>query len=625
MMRESLFRGKRSNSSAGSAFTDPIQGTLLLDVARGSLRYNSPTFCGVCSPEDRNNDDVFTKVTYFRPTKDLGSHTVVAGYDRFNDVRKANNHQSGSDYRILGTTTIVRGADIFPQWQPGSTLLQYNPIFSNSLGTKFVTHSLFVNDNWRLNTRLTFDLGLRWDKNHGVDSAGALVAKDSAFSPRFGVIWDPNGDGKWSLSASFARYTAAIANSIADATSAAGNAGTFQWAYQGPAINPDSNATTLVSSADAIRQAFAWCHADSRGLCTSAAPTSSSVPGISVRVSNGLKSPGVIALAGGVSRQLSDRAVVRADYSYRDYRDFYSQRIDTTTGMVSDEFGTPYDLAIIENTNDLKRRYSGVTVSAAYRFATRTDNGGNYTLSRLWGNFEGENAGSGPIFADVFQYPEYRQLSWYAPEGDLAADQRHRSSLWINYGVAKVDGLVLSLLQDLASGLPYGAGGGNPNGQIGFSASAAVNAIPFVTNPGYVTPQGGSRESYYYTARDAFRTAASRRTDFAASYNYKFGPAARKAEAFVQAQIINLFNTQDLCGCGAADVFTNSGAVFVSRIGSGVLNPALNPTTQQAFNPLTTAPVRGVNWNYAANFGTPLNRLAFTTPRTFRMTFGLRF
>jgi hypothetical protein len=39
---------------SGSAFTDRINGTLLLDRARGG-RYWSPTFCGVCDPEKRDN------------------------------------------------------------------------------------------------------------------------------------------------------------------------------------------------------------------------------------------------------------------------------------------------------------------------------------------------------------------------------------------------------------------------------------------------------------------------------------------------------------------------------------------------------------------------------------------
>ena len=56
----------------------------------------------------------------------------------------------------------------------------------------------------------------------------------------------------------------------------------------------------------------------------------------------------------------------------------------------------------------------------------RTDIGGNYTLSRLWGNFDGENVASGPVSSSAFQYPEYTQASWNIPDGDLSSDQRHR-------------------------------------------------------------------------------------------------------------------------------------------------------------------------------------------------------
>ena len=130
-----------------------------------------------------------------------------------------------------------------------------------------------------------------------------------------------------------------------------------------------------------------------------------------MKIPNGLNSPYVLAYAAGVSRQLGGRAVVRADYSYRDYRDFYSARIDTSTGTVADPLGGQKDdLAIVENTNNLTRRYSGVTVSATYRASARTEIGGNYTLSRLWGNFDGENSSAGPLTTDVFQYPEYKQL-----------------------------------------------------------------------------------------------------------------------------------------------------------------------------------------------------------------------
>ena len=610
---------------SGSHFTDLSKGTLLQDRARGG-RYWSPTFCGVCDPEKRDNDNENIKATYFKSTSGSGSHQMVFGYDTFNDKRFANNHQSGSDYRINGTTTIIRGtgadAVVYPQWLPGaSTILQYNPIATSSLGTQFRTHSLFYNDQWRMNPRLTLNLGVRYDKNHGADSGGHVVANDSAVSPRVGLVWDPRGNGDWSISASASKYVAGINNGIADSSSAAGNPATIRWTYSGPAINPDANAAALVGSAAAIQQMFNWCAPDARGYCTVAGPSATSLPDVSVKIPNGLSSPNVLAYAFGLSRQIGNRAVVRADYSFRDYKDFYSQRIDRSTGTITDAFGNVADLAVVENTNDLKRRYSGVTVSANYRFSATTTVGGNYTLSRLWGDFDGENVASGPLTSSDFQYPEYRQPSWYRPEGNLSADQRHRSTLWLNYGVPRIDGLTLSLLQDLASGLPYGAVGTVDARSFVAASSPAVAAA-------YATPQGDSSETFYYTARDAFRTEASRRSDFAASYSRGVGSGPRKPTLYVQAQVLNIFNQQELCGCGGT-IFANGGNAQLNTIqggstGEGVLTP-LNTATLARFNPLTTTPVPGTNWNYNANFGAPKNRFAFTSPRAFRLTFGVRF
>ena len=156
-------------------------------------------------------------------------------------------------------------------------------------------------------------------------------------------------------------------------------------------------------------------------------------------------------------------------------------------------------------------------------------------------------------------------------------------------------------------------------------------ARPFVSPSvaaAYATPQGAASETYYYTARDAFRTEASRRTDFAANYSLGIGVGPRKVTAFVQAQLLNVFNQQALCGCGGT-IFQNGGNAQLNTIqggsaGESVLTP-LNTATLARFDPLTTTPVLGTNWNYNANFGTPKNRFAFTSPRAFRLTFGVRF
>ena len=531
---------------SGATSTDLIDGTLLIDSARGNLRYWSPTFCGVCDHgEARQRRSV--REGHLRPV-DAGQRDrtrCIFGYDTFNDKRFANNHQSGSDYRILGTSTIIRGTDIYPRWLPGSTTIQYNPITIGSEGTNFRTNALFVNDNWRWTDRVTVNLGLRWDKNQGKDSAGRTVADDSAFSPRVGVVWDPTGQGLWAITGSFAKYVAGLNNSIADSSSAAGNPATIQYTLSGPG---DQSGRERRHARHVGRRAAAAVrvvqrqrrHEHDAGGLVGAGRLGADSELADVARTCARTRPGSAVSS-------TSRAVLRADYSFRDYRDFYSSRIDRSTGIVVDQFGNRADLAIIENTNDLKRRYSGVTVSGRYRINSRSDAGGSYTLSRLWGNFDGENTASGPLTTDLFQYPEYREASWFAPEGDLAADQRHRATFWFNYGVPKIEGLTISVLQDLATGVPYGAGGGLASGQSGFSASAVVDARPYVPDLGYATPQGGD-------ARDLLlhgERCVSHRDVAPHGHGAQLQPiacrAADRLEAFVQAQMLNIFNVQDLC------------------------------------------------------------------------------
>jgi hypothetical protein len=89
-------------------------------------------------------------------------------------------------------------------------------------------------------------------------------------------------------------------------------------------------------------------------------------------------------------------------------------------------------------------------------------------------------------------------------------------------------------------------------------------------------------------------------------------------------QVINLFNQFQLCGCGGS-VSASGGAVSASRIDQTIRTSVTTPSLYQSFNPFTTAPVQGVNWDYAPTFGTAVNRMAYTSPRALRLTFGVRF
>jgi hypothetical protein len=430
--------------------------------------------------------------------------------------------------------------------------------------------------------------------------------------------------------ASASRYVAAVSNSIADSSSKAGNPQTWQYLYTGPSIN--AGGVPAVSTADAVRAVFNWFQAASGcrpqddacrpNLPTNGAPT---LPGVSTFISEDLTTPNNWEYAAGINRQFGARAAIRADYIFRDYRDFYTNQTDLTTGQVSNELGQVFDRTYIVNTNDLKRRYHGLSTQGTYRFGTRSDIGVIYTLSRAWGNIEGETVQNGPTSfgalintatqpsSGPFQYPEYKQESWNHPEGDLAIDQRHRARLWVNYGVPRVEGLTLSVLQTLESGVPYYAATMN-----------GVDPRPYVSNPGYRTPPTGSQTIYFFQPRDTFRLEGQKRTDFAANYDYNLNVGARRVGLFVQAQVINLFNQFQLCGCGAS-VFANGGFAQSRFIDQTVRTNVTHPALYRAFNPFTETPVQGVNWDYGPTFGKALSRFAYTSPRMFRVTFGARF
>ena len=91
-----------------------------------------------------------------------------------------------------------------------------------------------------------------------------------------------------------------------------------------------------------------------------------------------------------------------------------------------------------------------------------------------------------------------------------------------------------------------------------------------------------------------------KRTDFAANYTYISALARRTFELFVQAQVINLFNQFQLCGCGRQRV-RQPGRWQRRRPQHRSTHRIRRSTPRRLyapFNPFTTTPVEGVNWDY---------------------------
>jgi outer membrane receptor for ferrienterochelin and colicin len=589
-----------ATDNTGSQFTDLVKGTLMFDRSRGNARFNSPTFCAVCGNgwhEERNNWDWFVKLGYFASTDKLGSHSLVLGFDNFKESRKVDNYQSGSGYRVYATKTYIADTSdrtIYPVID-GNSYIQYTPLVAPSVGSDIRTYSLFVNDQWRYNSRLTFNIGFRFDKNNSKDQGGVPVLEDSQWSPRLGVSWDIKGDSTWIANAGFARYVMGVNGAVVDSGSSGGRTASYSWTYAGPGLNTTCTAPNCLKIADILPQVFAWFDTIG-GINNTKYRSAPSIPGVTTEV-RGATAPSSNEVTAGLARGLGGtRGTLRVDYVYRTYQDMYGSFVDLTTGTVTDPTGRTYNKEIVKNTTDATRWYHAVTVVGDYRFR-RVTLGGNYTLSYSKGNNDGENVGSGPIMSTINTYPEYKRESWWWPTGYMGNDQRHKARVYASWllPVSRTLGqMTIGIMQRADSGGPY---------DIRF----AVNPTSYIVNPGYISPP--TSLDYYIDGRGPLRTDSMYSTDLSFVWTKSLRGSL---EVFFRGLVYNIFNGQAVV---SVDTTVNSNS------SPGSYTAASLP----AFDLYTTAPIYDVNYRYGPNFGQPTAPSSYQSPRTASFSFGVRF
>jgi hypothetical protein len=598
--------------SGGLGKDDPINGTEIIVYGYG--RAGAGTFCGECDDEKRDMENWLAKGSLFLGGSS-GTHDIVFGVDSYNDMRLSNNYQTPSNFRVY----IYEG----PAYLDGTFYpvvgdyaeIDYWPIFNLSRGTNYKTNSAYVNDTWRLSPKWTVSLGLRYDQNDGVDGSGAKVTDDSRVSPRLGASWDINGDGNWVVHASAARYVQAIANTVASR----GGAGVPSWIgheYMGPRINmdaegnqcgPDHPELCMYTSPEAMQIMFDWFESVGGISNTDLWYYQPAIRGVNEVVED-LKSPYADEFTIGFTKRLGTKGLLRADYVRREFHDFYATKRDLSTGIVewTDEIaagviiGADFDLGVVVNEDSkLNREYDGLHTAFQYRLNDRLQIGGTYSLSRAYGNFNGETSGSGPVTSGILDYPEYNTVGYY-DEGDLAIDMRHKLRAWLSWDFISTSrwNLNVSWLENFSSGQPYGATG-TVLGGGGYDW--------WFEDPGYLSPPLWT--SYRFAPRDAFMTDDVHRTDLALNFSFFIG---RSLEIFLQPEVINLFNED-----AVVDVNTR---VLTRSYGC-------SSDVCQYFNPFdpTYTPVEGLDYEFSDEFGQPENDGDFQTPRTFRFSVGFRF
>jgi outer membrane receptor for ferrienterochelin and colicin len=590
----------------GARDTDIVKGTLMFDRSRGSARFNSSTFCAVCAPggwhEERNNWDWFVKFGYFLSTTKTGSHSFVFGFDNFKESRMVDNYQSGSGYRVYVTRTLLADTPdrtIFPvvDTAGNSSYMQYTPLVEPSKGSDIRTYSGFVNDQWRLNNRVSFNVGLRFDLNRSKDQGGVPVLKDQQWSPRLGVTYDVRGDGKWIANAGFARYVMGVNGAVVDSGSKGGRTASYSWTYRGPTFNLACTPPACLTAADILPQMFAWFESNG-GINNTTYRSAPSIPGVTTHVDTDQSlAPSSLEYTVGLGRELGQRGTVRVDYVHRQYHDMYGSYIDTTTGKVTDPTGRSYDAVSVHNTPDAQRWYDGVTAAATYRATPQITFGGNYTLSYAKGNNDGENVGSGPIMASINEFPEYKQQAWNWPTGYMMNDQRHKARLYANWLLPvnpSVGGFTIGAIERINTGTPY---------DIAFGVANQA----YVTNPGYLSPP--STVTYYIDGRGPLRMETMYATDLSFVWTRKLHGSL---ELFFRGLVYNVFNGQTVM---SVDTTVNSAA-----------SPGSYPASAfKTFNPFTTPAELDVHYKYGPIFGQPTQPSDYQNSRSFECSFGIRF
>ncbi len=594
-----LSRRRRAPTGLGARTTDLVGGTVLRDGSRGGVGWNSPFLCAVCGvapgelrKAEEGDRGAAAKASGLVSRPRAGAHHLVVGGEIFEELRKSNSFQSGSGFNVTATAARLVNGEIHPVFLPGgSTIIEWTPILELSEGSRFRTSSAFVNDSWRIGGRWSGNLGLRWDADDSRDQSGSAVGTSDAWSPRLAAVFDPRGDGTWTIDAGFARYLAALDFHMGDSGASAGRPARYAFTYGGPEVNAGPG-SELVSTDQALAALFDWFFAN--GGTSRPLRQAPRIPGLNRRVGRDLRPPTSDETTLGVTRRFGSRGFARLAGVRREFSDQYSERADTSTGQVADPAsGRLFDLRLVENNHRVERTYEALLAQIDLRLRPELRLAGSYTLSATRGNFDGDD-GVQPE-ADLVFFPEYGDESWRAPSGSVRSDQRHRARLWAIYDLPLPERwgwLSVSALERLDSGQAW-------------SVAGQVDSRPYVVNPGYVGPP--ARVPYYFAGRGTRRAETAVATDLSLNYAIPL-PRFQEAEFFARIVVVNLFDQSAQTRPGNTTVLT-----------------AANDPRYLPFDPFNEQPVRGVHWDTAPGFGEALSANDFAPPRSWSVSFGLRF
>jgi len=572
--------GGTSTAMADSPFFTMTQGG-------GNYLYNAPYF-DANDPEDRNNRQFTANLSY--SASKAGRHDFKGGWEWFRSTRTGGNSQSATSYVFAadyvedasGNPVFDSNGYIIPVFVPGDTQVQHW-MATRGANLDVDTHSFFIQDHWVPTTKLSFDLGLRYERAKSHSTGGIIGVDTSTLVPRLAAAIDPKGNGKTVFHVTYAHYSGRYNDTQVGANSAVGNPALTTGVYTGP----PGQGRTFAPGIDPANYAT----------------TSGTFPTDNVFMEPGLSSPVTKEFTVSGGTQLGGRGSMQVTYVWRAMSNFIEDFIDIkngTTHVVKDgtDFGT-FTNIVYRNTDVPKRDYQGLVFQADYRLRPNWHVAGNYTLQlKNDGNFSGENANQPGISSNYGDYPVpgYPSILTRAyPDGRLYDYQQSKVRLWTIYmlNLNRMGRVSLSGLLRADSALTYSLTAASV--PLSDFQTSLLEQAGYPDAPASQTVYFGDRGSQFYKGYALVDT----------SINYEI-PVFKDLRPWLKFDVYNLLNNQKLIAWNTT----------VNPDYSGPVDSMGIPTQYR----------KGSRYGTATSANQyPLAYQGQNGGRTFRVSFGMRF
>ena len=531
---------------------DNVDNSQIRDAANG-LMYNGGQWRRP-APDLRSNQTANIKGSWFVDWN--GVHEIDFGFDYYKGMNESSNAQGPTDYTFYALDFNGDTRSGIPWY-----MIRWFPSYNTE--ARSTTMGIYVNDKWKFDNKLSFQIGVRYDTYKAdADDVITDIASSSGFSPRLGVTYDLFGDQTWIFKMSYCRYNAAVLESITGAVSGAGNPSygyylsqNYWDVYQTDPSEPNYATLAQVRSDPARRRDRVTNPAEYPYYLYSIRPL------WGTEINPDLKAPCVdeFQISASYSFATKDygKGYVSLTAVWKDWSNLIDYSIGNNGWLNDPDLGENTGITdrvyvrVWDNQPLAERKYNALEFVADWTY-DKLHVSGNITWSSLKGNYEGEAGNQPGIGAGLDNYRLWKMedsdpikvmydTNFADPYGYLA---RHRPLMmnWMaEYVVESTLGrTTFGFLYTLEHGLQYS-----------YTRPLAVTA-PGVVPGGYTGSLSDQLWRYFFGSTitqgmDNKRTNGKYNTlvyhDLAVTQDFKlFKVYDYQVSAFVKLQIRNFFN-----------------------------------------------------------------------------------